>query len=105
VLHGVLDVLQLGQDAGGAWEQGASRVGQDDAAVEAVEKRLAQFRFQFLDLLAERGLGDVAAFGRAAETSRFGDRDEIGQLVNFHFGSLFGIQKFDCRVGNLQIRN
>jgi hypothetical protein len=28
-------------------------------------------------------LGNVTAFGGAAETSRFGDRDKISQLMDF----------------------
>jgi hypothetical protein len=41
-----------------------------------------------LNLLAEGGLGNVAAFGGAAETSRFCDSDKISQLVDFYVGSL-----------------
>lgn len=85
----MFDILQFGKDAGGAGEQAAPGVGQHHAAGQAVEERLTQFLFEFLNLLAERGLGDVTAFGGAAEASRFSDSHKVGQLMDFHVDSLW----------------
>ena len=49
----------------------------------AVEKGLAQRRFELANDLADRGLGAVQALGRAREAALLGDREkglELGQI-------------------------
>src|SRR5262249_16792143 len=63
-------------------------LGQLDPAVGAVEQPHAQHLFQDLDLLAERGLRDAEARGRAAEMQLFGQHTEVAEVTELHSYSI-----------------
>ena len=58
----------------------ATERGEPHRFAEAVEQRAAAELFELADLLAEAGLGDVAALGGAAEMAGFGQRDRVLHL-------------------------
>ncbi len=49
---------------------------------QAVEKPLAQFIFQFLELLAQGGLGDLTLRGGARKVARPHDRYDVAKLLH-----------------------
>src|SRR6516164_2602676 len=53
----------------------------------AVKKRAAQFSLQLLNCTRERGLRDVALFGRAREIQFLRDGKKITDLVHLHTGT------------------
>ena len=67
----------------GAFVRGEDIVLRDGTA-ETVEQFVSQFAFEFKDLLAQRGLCDVATTGCATEGPDLGNSHEVFQLVNFH---------------------
>lgn len=86
-LAALADAGDLGQVAFGVAEQGGGALaqhgsggGEGDCARGAVEQPRAEQGFQALDLLGERGLGDVQAGGGAAEVQFVGDGQEIAQV-------------------------
>jgi hypothetical protein len=72
------------KDGAGAREEGFAQFGEADGAAEAVEEAAAEFGFELLDLLGERGLRDVAFFGGPGEGASVGDSAEVAKLVQFH---------------------
>ena len=52
-----------------------------DVVPVAVEQARAEFVFQLVNLHAERGLGNVQAFGGAAEIQLRGGGDEIADVA------------------------
>ena len=57
---------------------------QPHRAARSVQKWLAQFAFQPLDLCTDRRLRDVNALGGTGEVRFPGDGDEVFQLSEFH---------------------
>ena len=53
-------------------------------ALCAVEETLPEFLFELQNLLAERGLRDMALLRSARKIPRSGHRDGIAKLVHFH---------------------
>ena len=76
--------LDLGEDALRARQEAFAGVGELGAARQAVEEAFAQLLLELLDLLAERGLGNVALLGGAREVARPGHGDDVTQLLEFH---------------------
>ena len=70
-----------GQQPPGFLQEGGSRRGQLDLPVVPFQQLGADGLLQLLDLPAQRRLGHVQAFRRAAEVKLFCHRDESGQLV------------------------
>lgn len=82
--HAAGCVGQFGQHASGPFVESAAGLGGDDAPRQAVEQGLAEFLFEFGDLLAERGLGDVEPGGGAGKAARLHHGDEVPELLQFH---------------------
>jgi len=76
------------KDGAGSGEKGLAEISEADGAAEAIEEAPAEFGFEFLDLLGERGLRDVAFLCGAGERAGVGDGGEVAELVEFHKGSL-----------------
>ena len=74
------------ENGAGAGEKGFAEVGEANGASKAVEEAAAEFGFELLDLLGERGLRDVALFGGAGEGAGVGDGGEVAELMEFHGG-------------------
>jgi hypothetical protein len=72
------------QDGTSAGEKGFAQIGEADGAAESVEEAAAEFGFELLDLLRERGLRDVAFFRGPGERGGVGDGAEVAELVEFH---------------------
>ena len=73
-----------GEDLARALEQHLAGGRELDAARGAVEQRLSELGLEAADLLRERRLGDVQAFGGAAEVPLLGDGDEVAQVPELH---------------------
>jgi hypothetical protein len=58
--------------------------GQAQRPFVAVEQNGAKLGLKLLDLAAERGLGDVQAFGGAGKIALIGDHDEVAKLAQIH---------------------
>jgi len=86
--HRVAGVTGAGEHGLGVRQQRLAGRGQPDSAAVPDEQRLGQLRFQAVDLLADRGLRDRDPLGRAGEIAFLGDRQEVGQLPEFHIQSL-----------------
>lgn len=76
--------LSLLEDGAGVREEGAAGLSEADAAAQAVEEFYAEVAFELEDLLGERGLGDGAALGGAAEAAGIGDGACVFELVELH---------------------
>src|SRR5437879_8123750 len=61
----VLGAGEFVEDGTGAREKRCAEIGEADGAAEAIEEAAAEFGFELLDLLGERGLRDVAFFGKS----------------------------------------
>ena len=61
-----------------------SRRGERNPFSAALKKRDAQARFEVAHLLRDTGLRNPEAVRRAAEAARFGDREEIAEVADFH---------------------
>ena len=57
---------------------------QRDRFARALEQLDAELDLERLDLLADRGLGDVELLGGAPEVQLAGDRHEVFELPEFH---------------------
>lgn len=68
-------------------EQFLARAGQRHNARTTLKKRRADFRFELLDMTAQRRLRDAQPFGRAAEMQLFREREKRMQVPKFHGGS------------------
>ena len=84
--------LRLLEHAAGLRQQRPSRIGEQDAALRAVEQLHAELGLELADLLADGGLRDVQALRRAPEVQLLGDSDEVPQVAEFH-GRPFGAGK------------
>ncbi|MNT96159.1 hypothetical protein D3C72_2381810 [compost metagenome] len=56
---------------------------QPDAAVRALEQRIANLGLKSADRLTQRRLGHVEAFRRPMEMQFFGDGDELSEQAGF----------------------
>ena len=72
-------LVELGEDAPGADEEGRAGRRQRDAAIAALEQRQAERVLELADRLAERRLRHVQALGGAVEIQFLGDGDELAQ--------------------------
>ncbi|ANZ41521.1 hypothetical protein BBK82_41800 [Lentzea guizhouensis] len=77
-------VVHGGQHGAGAVEVDGAGAGELDLAGGAVQQGHAELGLQLLDLLGQRRLGHVQAFGGAAEVPFLGDGDEVAQVAEFH---------------------
>jgi hypothetical protein len=84
-LPAVLDLRERGARVG---QQGLAGRGQRDRAPVPVEQPFTELGLQALDLLADRGLSDVEPFGGPGEVRLVDDREEVGELPEFHKQSL-----------------
>jgi len=80
----VLGAGEFVEDGAGTREESAAEVGEANGAAEAIEEAAAEFGFELLDLLRERGLRDMAFFGGSGEGASVGDGAEVAELVEFH---------------------
>ena len=80
ILGGRKRAPRVGEDllAGRGWPHGMA---------DALEDREPKLLFQFADLARERRLADAARFGRAAEMSEIGNRDDIAKITQVHVWS------------------
>jgi len=81
---GVDGAIGAGQDGARVFQELGTGLGEFHAARQAQEQRRADFPFELLDLLAERGLADAQPGGGAREVQLFGDHREIAQVSQFH---------------------
>jgi len=65
------------ENGAGSREKGFAEIGEANGAAEAVEEAAAEFGFEFLDLLRERRLRDVALLGGAGEGAGIGNGGEV----------------------------
>ena len=84
LLHLVPGRVRVGQDAAGQRQQRLAGVGERDVAAGPAEQVRAQLPLQRLDLLGERGLGDVDPLGGPGEVPGLGDRHEVVELLELH---------------------
>ena len=80
------DLVGVAQHALGDLDDAGACRRDHDARRRALDQLHAKALFQRLELLAERGLCGVGAFRRAAEVTRFGERDQIFQLPKVWHG-------------------
>lgn len=80
-LHGAAYGGRLGEQMPGRSEQRLPGGGEPDRAGRPVEELHTQVPLEQPDLLAQRRLGDVRAFGGAAEVQFLGDGDESGEMT------------------------
>ena len=78
ILGAAIDLLEIGLER--AAELGEVRVG-----ALAVEQRPAKLLLELLDGAGQRGLRDVAALGRAREIQLLAEREEVADLMHFHW--------------------
>ncbi len=76
--------FHLVQNCTGMGQECAAGFGEAYTASETVEELRAQVFFELENLLRERGLGDLAALGGAAEAARFRNSTNVTQLMYFH---------------------
>ena len=76
--------IELRQQSPGVPEERRARRRQLNAAPGADEEAKSQLLLEPLDLLAQRGLGDVQPCGGPAEVQLLSDRDEVAQLAKLH---------------------
>ncbi len=77
-------MVHLAQRPGGIPEKRLARLGEHHALADAVEHRMAELLFQLPDLVRQRRLRDVHAFGGAGEGEALRQSDEITQVAQFH---------------------
>jgi hypothetical protein len=78
----------VGEGGTRAFQKYAAGFGEGYSSSGPVEELDAQFPFELLDLLAERGLGDREPFGCAPEVERLGYGGEVAEVTQFHLISL-----------------
>jgi hypothetical protein len=75
--------------------------GHADFFAAAVEQLDTELFFELADLVRQRRLGDVQAFGGACEIQGFGDGIEVADVAQFHErSSVFIIDGIDDNGGN-----
>jgi hypothetical protein len=88
------EVVDLTQDSIGFVNDSPARVRKSDLLLVSVEKLYSEFLLQLADLLTQRRLADVEAYGGAAEVQFFSYRHEVTQMPEVHDSSEF------CNVGD-----
>src|SRR5207245_464363 len=89
--------LDVGEDAPSQRQQRLAGRGERDVASGAAEQGRAEFAFEPLDLLAQRGLGHPDPSRGAGEVAGLGDCDEVGELRQLHNDSLrLSRRAFSC---------
>jgi hypothetical protein len=76
----------LGQDHAGAADERRSRGGHGHALRGPLEQGDAELALERLDLLRQRGCGDVQPFGRPREPALLRHGEEVPELAQFHEG-------------------
>ena len=84
LVDGDAHVVDRGQRGPRVGQHRLARRGQPHRATRAVQKRLAEFAFQPLDLCTDRRLRDVDPLRGPGEVGFLGDGDEVFQLPKFH---------------------
>ena len=72
------------ESGSGCGQEGRTGFGEFDSSAGSGEELDAEFVFERLDLMAERGLHDMRFRGRAGEVAFLGDGENIAQLLQFH---------------------
>jgi hypothetical protein len=78
--------LSLAEHSSRLYEERLACNGQGHLSLRAVEQTDAELLLEFTNLLANRRLGDVQPFGRAAEVQLLGYRDEVPEVTELHEG-------------------
>src|SRR5262245_26621210 len=78
-------VIELRERCAGVFEERAPGVGQLDAAPFAAEELNVKLAFTRLDPLAERRLLHAKPLGGPRNVPFFGNRNEIPEVLEFHF--------------------
>ena len=86
--------FELGQHTTGPRDQQVAGVGDRDPPRGAFDERQAELLLELLDLLRERGLGDVLPLRRTGEALFVGKRDQVPELAQFHSYSLYVFVRF-----------
>ena len=73
--------FRIFQNLSGAFIKRAPRRCEFDFVLIACQQLDAEFFFELLDLLAERGLRQMQHFSRTAKVQLFGDRDKIFEMA------------------------
>jgi hypothetical protein len=76
-----------GKHCTGLGKQPLARAGQPHVPGRTVEQHDAELALEASDLLADRCLDDMQAFGGAAEPAFLGDGEEVLQLSQLHVNS------------------
>ncbi|GAA1608223.1 hypothetical protein GCM10009693_20520 [Leucobacter chromiireducens subsp. chromiireducens] len=66
------------------WQKRLARGGERHFAARPREQGVAELALERGNLMAERGLHDVALLGRAREVFRLGNRHDVPELLKFH---------------------
>ena len=96
-------VLDRGENVARALQERRPGGGQLDLALVAQQQRRAHLLLEPADLLAQRGLGHVQPFRRAAEVQLFRDGHEVAQMAELHAVIMVAIDEFHAREGTIRL--
>jgi hypothetical protein len=97
-LRDAAEVRRVIQQLGRERHQLGTRTRQGDGLARPLEQLDAELTLERLDLLADRGLGNVQLLGGAPEVQFPSDRDEVFELPQFHgFASCCSRQRAGSR--------
>ena len=82
--HRLARMVSVGEHCLGMGQERFAGRGQPDSTPVTDEQLFRQFRFQAVNLLADSRLRDRDSLGRPGEVAFLGDRQEVGQLPEFH---------------------
>lgn len=85
VMGGLVDI---GEDRTCPLQVGPAGLGEVDTAGGAVEQLDTQLGLQLADLLGERRLRHVEAYGGATEVTLLGHRHEVPEMTQIHMSSI-----------------
>ncbi|HEU4691746.1 MAG TPA: hypothetical protein VFS23_25455 [Vicinamibacterales bacterium] len=77
----------LRQDHARLLHEHATRLGELDLALGAVEERDPKLFFELLDLMAERRLAEIQPLGGTAEVQCLGQRHDVAKMPQLHLAS------------------
>ena len=80
------ELVDAGEQLAAPKQQAFARAGYTDPAARALEESDTQLRLEIVDLPPQRRLGDVQLGGGPGEGARLGDRDEVTEVAQIHFG-------------------
>ena len=94
-LHGLQQVVGIGQQAPGPVDQQAAGGGRGDAGRRPVQQARAQAGFELRHVQCHRGRCEVQCLGRRGEGAEVGDRQQRAQAVEVDFahGAAFVVDK------------